>query len=179
ARGGRGLPPLGRGQRGGTPRVVRVGHPRGRKRRDARAARDAACALHAGGRTRARRRGALAELPGRRLRDVAVGARGAPEGPSPSRRRARTDGVIGRDVSRGVLVVEVLQLLGGIRRRRARVDPGRGRRRSRGGRPHAERPALDGGRDRKSTRLNSSHDQISYAVFCLKKKKKKKEKKQN
>src|SRR2546421_1819458 len=27
-------------------------------------------------------------------------------------------------------------------------------------------------RDRKSTRLNSSHDQISYAVFCLKKKKK-------
>src|SRR3989440_9081734 len=28
--------------------------------------------------------------------------------------------------------------------------------------------------DRKSTRLNSSHDQISYAVFCLKKKKKNK-----
>src|SRR2546430_7023146 len=26
------------------------------------------------------------------------------------------------------------------------------------------------GRDRKSTRLNSSHSQISYAVFCLKKK---------
>src|SRR5260221_10173949 len=30
--------------------------------------------------------------------------------------------------------------------------------------------------DRKSTRLNSSHTVISYAVFCLKKKKKKKEK---
>src|SRR5438445_7322859 len=30
-------------------------------------------------------------------------------------------------------------------------------------------------RDRKSTRLNSSHANISYAVFCLKKKKKKKE----
>src|SRR2546427_6329376 len=30
--------------------------------------------------------------------------------------------------------------------------------------------------DRKSTRLNSSHSQISYAVFCLKKKKKKKRK---
>src|SRR5688572_31342546 len=30
--------------------------------------------------------------------------------------------------------------------------------------------------DRKSTRLNSSHSQISYAVFCLKKKKKKNEK---
>src|SRR5690242_21630431 len=29
-------------------------------------------------------------------------------------------------------------------------------------------------RDRKSTRLNSSHMSISYAVFCLKKKKKKK-----
>src|SRR5688572_32277684 len=32
--------------------------------------------------------------------------------------------------------------------------------------------------DRKSTRLNSSHSQISYAVFCLKKKKKKKKQKQ-
>src|SRR5258708_15851277 len=29
---------------------------------------------------------------------------------------------------------------------------------------------LDGGQDRKSTRLNSSHQIISYAVFCLKKK---------
>ena len=34
------------------------------------------------------------------------------------------------------------------------------------------------GIDRKSTRLNSSHVAISYAVFCLKKKKKKKKKKQ-
>src|SRR5688572_31051687 len=33
-----------------------------------------------------------------------------------------------------------------------------------------------GRRDRKSTRLNSSHSQISYAVFCLKKKKKNKKK---
>src|SRR2546422_6042047 len=32
-----------------------------------------------------------------------------------------------------------------------------------------------GGGDRKSTRLNSSHGYISYAVFCLKKKKKKQE----
>src|SRR5688572_31273449 len=40
------------------------------------------------------------------------------------------------------------------------------------------RPSVKGtGLDRKSTRLNSSHSQISYAVFCLKKKKKKKEKK--
>src|SRR2546421_3954377 len=35
--------------------------------------------------------------------------------------------------------------------------------------PDRNRDALA---DRKSTRLNSSHDQISYAVFCLKKKKK-------
>src|SRR5206468_5705967 len=34
------------------------------------------------------------------------------------------------------------------------------------------RAALHRAPDRKSTRLNSSHDQISYAVFCLKKKKK-------
>src|SRR2546427_8125548 len=51
--------------------------------------------------------------------------------------------------------------------------PGRG---SRGRLHHA--PARGGGErqdellDRKSTRLNSSHSQISYAVFCLKKKKK-------
>src|SRR5688572_32543034 len=38
-----------------------------------------------------------------------------------------------------------------------------------GGRP----PEGRGDPDRKSTRLNSSHSQISYAVFCLKKKKKK------
>src|SRR5688572_33094904 len=35
----------------------------------------------------------------------------------------------------------------------------------------APRGCRDHGRDRKSTRLNSSHSQISYAVFCLKKKK--------
>src|SRR5690348_18387718 len=34
-------------------------------------------------------------------------------------------------------------------------------------------------RDRKSTRLNSSHPSISYAVFCLKKKKKKKQQTKN
>src|SRR5690349_22991743 len=35
-----------------------------------------------------------------------------------------------------------------------------------------ERSSLPRRRDRKSTRLNSSHVEISYAVFCLKKKKK-------
>src|SRR2546427_5466340 len=38
-------------------------------------------------------------------------------------------------------------------------------------RPRRVGEAAEG--DRKSTRLNSSHSQISYAVFCLKKKKKK------
>src|SRR5437660_12921591 len=37
----------------------------------------------------------------------------------------------------------------------------------------ARRKRRDGERDRKSTRLNSSHVAISYAVFCLKKKKRK------
>src|SRR5690349_22202126 len=53
--------------------------------------------------------------------------------------------------------------------RGARVRPRRlGRGRLRGGIRREGRP-----RDRKSTRLNSSHVEISYAVFCLKKKKKK------
>src|SRR2546427_6237177 len=34
----------------------------------------------------------------------------------------------------------------------------------------AERETFEALQDRKSTRLNSSHSQISYAVFCLKKK---------
>src|SRR2546430_13411433 len=38
-------------------------------------------------------------------------------------------------------------------------------------RHHAHRALLGAEPDRKSTRLNSSHSQISYAVFCLKKKK--------
>src|SRR5690348_18495046 len=53
-----------------------------------------------------------------------------------------------------------------------------------GGRPGLRRAAPAGGdvaerrrpvarEDRKSTRLNSSHPSISYAVFCLKKKKRK------
>src|SRR2546426_3541499 len=52
-------------------------------------------------------------------------------------------------------------------------------REGRGARPaHRRGPARSDGRpaDRKSTRLNSSHLVISYAVFCLKKKKKKKKK---
>src|ERR1039458_10524664 len=40
------------------------------------------------------------------------------------------------------------------------------------GRPRCAPPGFRGRRDRKSTRLNSSHLGISYAVFCLKKKRK-------
>src|SRR3712207_9455901 len=40
------------------------------------------------------------------------------------------------------------------------------------GSPRSRFQVLEPGPDRKSTRLNSSHANISYAVFCLKKKKK-------
>src|SRR2546426_3274117 len=55
-------------------------------------------------------------------------------------------------------------------RARVRGEAGRRRRPRGGGRRGGQ---LDGerGQDRKSTRLNSSHLVISYAVFCLKKKK--------
>src|SRR2546426_5025656 len=51
-----------------------------------------------------------------------------------------------------------------------RADGPRARRRRRRA---AERRTPRRGRDRESTRLNSSHPVISYAVFCFKKKKKK------
>src|SRR5689334_23615130 len=55
------------------------------------------------------------------------------------------------------------------------ADEGRRRRPEPARRRHVHRARGD----RKSTRLNSSHSSISYAVFCLKKKKKKKNKKKN
>src|SRR5438128_9422444 len=58
---------------------------------------------------------------------------------------------------------------------RARPQPQPGRARPTGCPPGRSRSCRR--RDRKSTRLNSSHGSISYAVFCLKKKKKKKKKK--
>src|SRR5439155_13043241 len=69
---------------------------------------------------------------------------------------------------------------------RSRAAPSQARRRGRGGRAARPRDGDRGGElsqhegvprcgprgeDRKSTRLNSSHVAISYAVFCLKKKK--------
>src|SRR5947207_11160620 len=61
-------------------------------------------------------------------------------------------------------------------RARCGLAPGRLRQRE-GPRRDGDRRSLSRGgerADRKSTRLNSSHTVISYAVFCLKKKKKKK-----
>src|SRR3712207_8030549 len=66
---------------------------------------------------------------------------------------------------------------GGVRHRGARLRgrhraaPGGGRR-GRGRPVHAHRGRPPARQDRKSTRLNSSHANISYAVFCLKKKNK-------
>src|SRR2546427_2763626 len=56
-----------------------------------------------------------------------------------------------------------------FRSRRCRGRHGTHEPRAGSGDSHHARP------DRKSTRLNSSHSQISYAVFCLKKKKKRKQ----
>src|SRR2546430_8693301 len=50
-------------------------------------------------------------------------------------------------------------------------SPPRGRARRRSATRCASSCRTSSTRDRKSTRLNSSHSQISYAVFCLKKKK--------
>src|SRR5947199_6057287 len=63
---------------------------------------------------------------------------------------------------------------------RERADRGVGDLQARSARRSTDAPAICscrtatsiGARDRKSTRLNSSHLGISYAVFCLKKKKK-------
>src|SRR5204862_6505829 len=64
------------------------------------------------------------------------------------------------------------RLHGRGKERRGRCRPGGGTRDGRGRRAPGGRDR-DADRDRKSTRLNSSHVEISYAVFCLKKKKKK------
>src|SRR5690625_6682875 len=56
-------------------------------------------------------------------------------------------------------------------------DVGQAHRRDHGADRHAIQPLRAALQDRKSTRLNSSHVAISYAVFCLKKKKKVKKQK--
>src|SRR3712207_7114042 len=75
--------------------------------------------------------------------------------------------------SRAHLAVRLLPVLAQRRRRRRPGLAAAVLRATGGGGPGA-----DHGEDRKSTRLNSSHANISYAVFCLKKKKKNNEQKQ-
>src|SRR5436190_7573577 len=74
---------------------------------------------------------------------------------------------------------EISQFYMGVEVLGARIESGRELKvrmsKATSGRILAEMDGFDG--DRKSTRLNSSHTVISYAVFCLKKKKKKKKKK--
>src|SRR2546427_9031639 len=68
----------------------------------------------------------------------------------------------------------VLRSRGGDAVRRTRLRPELSRKARADGRPvrRGRRRGYRRAGDRKSTRLNSSHSQISYAVFCLKKKKK-------
>src|SRR3712207_8327832 len=71
----------------------------------------------------------------------------------------------GRSVGHARLLVRTAAGAAAERQARGR------RRRDREEAPRAaDAEARAGGRDRKSTRLNSSHANISYAVFCLKKK---------
>src|SRR3712207_7659048 len=79
--------------------------------------------------------------------------------------------------SRLGVVVERVDVVGAIFiDRHRRGESGRRREQSDGGngeRDHLGTELHEHLQDRKSTRLNSSHANISYAVFCLKKKKKK------
>src|SRR5207249_8111726 len=99
--------------------------------------------------------------------------------------RGRTErGSDDRSASCGGLRCHLRHVLAHLRLRRLSLDQaGRATRRAPGealtssiiptGEIAGRRPRRSGGRrDRKSTRLNSSHVSISYAVFCLKKKKK-------
>src|SRR2546422_5217164 len=88
------------------------------------------------------------------------GRRGAVAGgPAAQQRKA------GRDAGR--VLREAVEAVVGPARRAVRVAC-----RSSSGRPALFGEGMARQRDRKSTRLNSSHGYISYAVFCLKKKKK-------
>src|SRR2546430_7758133 len=64
---------------------------------------------------------------------------------------------------------DLLSLGGDLSARGAAPSPG-GAHATRSAHLWRRRGARSADRDRKSTRLNSSHSQISYAVFCLKKK---------
>src|SRR3712207_7473908 len=76
-------------------------------------------------------------------------------------RRPRSHRRTGADRQRGLLPLEAVARTAGRCRDQAQAHPALSAADQRQGRT-----------DRKSTRLNSSHANISYAVFCLKKKKK-------
>src|SRR3989449_11329180 len=105
-----------------------------------------------------------------RALDSTPGARGRRAARVPRRRRhrrlRRAGAVEGQALSAGI-PVRPAAVVGGVPVRAARR--GDGRRTARRRRDLGDAARL---RDRKSTRLNSSHGYISYAVFCLKKKKK-------
>src|SRR5207253_5182088 len=115
--------------------------------------------------------GALPSIPAQTLRSPESGAAAAGGAQAPSWHRSVGRGAARRTASR--------------RRRRDAADPADGRSPALASGASAARrgrepPARKGSRpapmhsapeDRKSTRLNSSHVAISYAVFCLKKKK--------
>src|SRR3712207_7596021 len=84
-----------------------------------------------------------------------------------SRQRLHEAGAVFEDVRRGGKT-----LLREPRREDAGLGSPAGVERLRHGAEIRDEPGRHGGgdRDRKSTRLNSSHANISYAVFCLKKK---------
>src|SRR2546421_7884801 len=74
------------------------------------------------------------------------------------------------------LPISQLEIIGSYRAHRGNCAYGGSCERQRRAAAKAAHATDRAGQDRKSTRLNSSHDQISYAVFCLKKKKKTKRK---
>src|SRR5688572_23076541 len=96
------------------------------------------------------------ELPGRRVPDVVLDHAHAHDGRREADRTDR-DGLLGQDLP------DILDLLGPRRLLQAGTGPEEVKRLD-------QFFAFRLRPDRKSTRLNSSHSQISYAVFCLKKK---------
>src|SRR5260221_9665690 len=83
-------------------------------------------------------------------------------------RQAAWDKAIAGGISKSINAFAEMRLIADIQRMKAQAhDPHSGQFVSGGGQQYG----VPGEADRKSTRLNSSHTVISYAVFCLKKKK--------
>src|SRR5207247_9704905 len=93
--------------------------------------------------------------------------------PPPQEQPGRRHGIrLGLEDVHGIAEAEIRAILE-ARAARPFADVGDFLRRANVSRPVVEALAHAGALDRKSTRLNSSHEWISYAVFCLKKKKQK------